>query len=430
MPGNIRRRYRLEFETLTPLHTSLGPETPLIPDLECDVEGATTYVLDRPRLIAEFQAHPPGPPAPPRRGTYRDILTNPDHPTHALALQMYRAGWIKPDDPVEDEGAAAPAAGPPDWRRLALAIPRQLPRTERRWLRDGGERFVRYRLDGTPDVPGIAGGAWWQAVSRLPRTPDGAILLPGSGIKGALRSALAYAVARSADPRALPQRNGTPKYAAQPLERRLLAPGLPRQSSNAPNYDAGRLLLPRDARLDTDVRARIAGFGILTRTQWRTFPGGGTPNGGAAALEVVPAGAAFVAGLGVDTHLLERWGGVFAPFRTILAPDLAPLLAAANAFARQIAEADVALFAEARDGAAPLRATESVRARLDALEPGQCVLRLGWGTGRMAKTPFDLLLGGAPPRSRRVTIAASGAPDAPLGWAVCTVRPVAASETD
>lgn len=229
-PPPRQRWYELTIDTLSPIHTSLGPAALLIPDEECDVEGGRTIVLDREALIADFQARPPAPPSAPKRLTYRDILRDRGHPNYAMTRQLYEAGWIKPDDPVEEDDAPTAAPAAPDWTALATRRPRELRPVDKRWHEPGGAHLVRYELDGTPQALGRED--WWQSVARLPRTPDGTILLPGSGLKGALRSLLAYAAAERLGPERLPEPERNPKSAARLMERRALAPHAERPSQS------------------------------------------------------------------------------------------------------------------------------------------------------------------------------------------------------
>ena len=449
-----QRRYDLTLETLSPLHISVGPEAVVVPTEECAVEGEQTWVLDRAALIADLQAHPPtgalsdAAPSPPaaarRRRTYRDVLLDPDAPGHEMAQQLRRAGAFRSglvglDDPVDDEEPATPAPGPPpatppDWATLATRQPQTLHPSLRRWREPGGARLVRYVLDGTPRVPGA--DEWCAAIARLPRRPDGAILLPGSGLKGALRSILAYALVLADEPSAqelarLPI-DPRAQYAARALERRTLAPRAP--GGVTPNYDAGRLLIVRDAPLDPAIRARITPFGLLGQRGWRPFVGEGRA-GGATVVEALPPGVTIRSSIGLDTYLLERWGQTFGPLRGVLTPDLAPLLAAGRAFAAQQLAEDARFFADGR-GTVAARQVAAWQERLAALPANATLLRLGWGTGQLSKTPFRALLNRLRPadyplpRSRRLAADGSGNPALPFGWVVCTVaaRPARGEE--
>src|SRR4051812_12049302 len=99
MPARARW-YDLTFETLSPLHTSLGPEELLIPDQECDLAGPDrTVVLDREAVIAallgreeETPAAPPEPPQIPRRRTYREALADRDHPDYETIRDAFLMG--------------------------------------------------------------------------------------------------------------------------------------------------------------------------------------------------------------------------------------------------------------------------------------------------------------------------------------------------
>jgi hypothetical protein len=445
---HLRRTYKLSFEVLTPLHISLGPEGVLIPDQECDVDGAATYVIDRSALIAEFQEHPPEPAPPPKRKTYLDVLRNPDDPMHHMAMQMYHAGFVRPQDPVEDDDDVhvRPTAPVIDWYTFAMSKPRNLKGADKRWRTQSGEHLVRYMLDGTPQVPGDA-SSWWESVSRLPRTPENTILVPGSSLKGVFRSLLASAAANHGGAAMLPSPDfRDPRYAAQEIERSTLAPRAER--GRVPNYDAGRLLLPHDGRLSEDVRARITPFGILTARQWRTFRTGTIQ--GAAALEAIAPGVTFESSLAIDEYLLNEPSGIFASFREILTPDLGPLLAAGAAFAQRILEQDRRFYSEVvgppGTAANPRAATEELLTRASSLRSNQTMFQLGWGTGRAAKTPYRMHINDriagigesrlndvqrslrtrlTPARSRRLSVAPDGKPGTPFGWLLCIVTPLA-----
>jgi hypothetical protein len=438
MPSGLplKRWYELTFETLTPLHISLGPEELLIPDEECDTDGDRTYVLDRPALIGLFQERPPAlaaaAPAPPAAGrprTYRDVLLNRNHPDYDRILREYRLssklGLVTPDTPLVEAEETAPAPAAPA-AELALTRPREVAPADRLWRTPAGRHLVRYELAGTPALPGRDG--WWASVSRLPRTPDGRILIAGSAVKGALRSLLAYAMAEQIGvDRLPPPRSEKPrdKFAAQPLEQATLAPNAPRDKNgrprNVPNHDAGRLLLVRDTALDGEVRARITPFGVLGARGFRTFSGGGTPEA-FGAVEAAPPGITFRTRLAVDLALLERWGEVFAPLRPVLTADLGPLLAAGRAYARAQLDADAAFYRTARAPRTAARVS-ALQQQLAELPPDATLLRLGWGTGKAGKAPFALLLRRPLPRSRRLTHGDDEQPDQPFGWLQCTVRP-------
>lgn len=433
----LKRWYELTFETLTPLHISLGPEELLIPDEECDADGDRTYVLDRQALIGLFLERPPAlaagrrPPAAGRPRTYRDVLRDKNHPDYDRVLREYhvasRLGMVTLDSPLAEDEASTPAPPAAPAADLALTRPREVAPADRLWRTPAGRYLVRYELAGTPALPGQDG--WWASVSRLPRTPDGRILIAGSAVKGALRSLLAYAMAEQIGVGRLPpprSENPRDKFAAQPLEQATLAPNAPRggdgRPRQVPNHDAGRLLLVRDTALDGEVRARITPFGVLGKRGFRTFSGGGTPEA-FGAVEAVPPGVTFRTRLAVDLALLERWGEVFAPLRPVLTADLGPLLKAGRAYAKAQLDADAAFYRTARAPRTAARVSE-LQQRLAALPPAATLLRLGWGTGKAGKAPFALLLRRPLPRSRRLTHGDDEQPDQPFGWLLCTVRPL------
>jgi hypothetical protein len=242
---------------------------------------------------------------------------------------------------------------------------------------------------------------------------------------------LAYAQAKQLGAANLAQLQGSNlRFAAQAMEQRVLAPNAP-SPQNAPNHDAGRLLLARDIALDPGIRAGIVPFGLATARQWRPFPGGGTQQA-AVAVEALPRGTRFEGRMAIDVDLLDHWRDReskregSAPLRPALTQDLAPLLAAGRELATAQLSADAQLYTASHTRRAAAFTAE-LKSLLADLPPQTTLLRLGWGTGQQSKTPFAVLLNQfqadryPAQRSRRLTITPTSEADLPFGWVLCTI---------
>ncbi|MBX5492554.1 MAG: type III-A CRISPR-associated RAMP protein Csm5 [Chloroflexi bacterium] len=255
--------------------------------------------------------------------------------------------------------------------------------------------------------------------------------LPGSSLKGALRTALAWALIYYLAPPFQSQRDvaaGPPERAARPLERRLFGPD--------PNRDLLRALRVRDAQPvgDAAVEATLLGlYGRRGRDLTRIAEGTRW------CVETLAVGARFEGELLVDRGLLAQ-GQLPAPRIDDTPLDLADTWYYAREFAKALVQHEQEFYCS---GGLPRIESfyATLAAKLESAEWGETALPLGWGTGWFAKTvglylqgedDFDRLVqrlglarGGRPeefPASRRL-VERGGVAEAPPGWIWLRLEP-------
>lgn len=254
------------------------------------------------------------------------------------------------------------------------------------------------------------------------KSVEGLPYLPGSSLKGALRTVLVSAASREEGLAPRPGELGlNQKYAAAAWERRLFG--------QSPNYDLGRGLLVDDsgpAPLERLGLARVTVYSLrgpelLSKGQGYSFH-----------LETLRPGTVLGCRIGIGEEVLSHPKlGLLEKRRWI---DDLPRLARERAL--ELISGERAFYAGA--GVRPLEQFYAQLAQLASdLAPDQFLLQMAWGTGWGAKTAGGALaegglledararyrLGrqGAPfPKSRRL-VEEGGAPSAPLGWVKVTL---------
>jgi CRISPR-associated protein Csm5 len=255
--------------------------------------------------------------------------------------------------------------------------------------------------------------------------------LPGSSLKGALRTALAWALMYYLQPPFRSQTDvvaGPPERAASRLERRLFGPD--------PNHDLLRALRVRDVGPAGDAPVEATLLGLYG---WRGGRLARIAEGTRWCVETLAVGTRFEGELLLDHGLLT--GSVLRKPRI----DDTPLeLGDTWHYAREFGKALLAREQEFyEDGG--LRRVEGfyteLKARLEGAEWGEAALPLGWGTGWLAKT-VGLYLEGEPdftalverlrlarggraeefPATRRL-VERGGVAEAPLGWVWLRLEP-------
>jgi len=298
----------------------------------------------------------------------------------------------------------------------------------------GPEGLERARLS----VHRLHGGRDVGEVMPLIRDARGRPYLPGSSLKGAVRSALLWArtAGRELGPEHLHRdREGriVPRAAGQRIEEEFLRPSQRRQrSTTGANYDLLRIVRLSDAlplRVETVV-ARVVWVG-RTRPQARDLTWA----------EFFPPGARLVFWLETDRRLAEEEGP--RPPRLGAPPLQGGLgwprevadLASPDHLARLCREWSGQVLREqlrlAQELQGPIRrhvldVLEELSRRLKGLEAEAFLLPVGWGTGLFGKTVAGRL---TPPALRQARVrkpiglrlAVMNGRETPLGW--LEVRP-------
>lgn len=247
--------------------------------------------------------------------------------------------------------------------------------------------------------------------------------LPGSSLKGALRSALLQVTDVPLDLAGAMRESRSRNWLARPIERRAFGPN--------PNRDLWRALRVSDSAPTEPARLRAAVVGIYSLRGSRLVAKGISHR-----LNVVTLSPGTRLGfeIGLDEFALEqgRLGGAVEKDR------LRDLARSCQAASRQLIAEERRFYAEAGPPG-PARFYRDLLARTDTLEASRFFLPIGWGTGWLSKTigpalredpEFPELRQGfclgypeAPfPKSRRLVESTPDLADAPLGWAQITLE--------
>lgn len=364
--------YRMTIETLTPVH--IGTGTTLLNNYDFVVQGGKTYRLNVDRVL--------------------DYL------------------WPADVDAMSSE----------EKEKLLRTPPGQLLRPKD--LQEHPE-LVLYIMQGVPQVKGADAGQIREQI----KDAFGRLYIPGSTIKGAIRTALARSLVGKMQlkPLSLVQGRSRRESADNALDARLFRP-----QTDSANYDLLRALRIADSE-------PIGTVPILANV--RVFRG--TKGQSPIEVEAVPAGAVFQTELILDEYLLQRQAGELG-WDTERVQAVRNFWATCrNMAARQIQKEKVFCAANGMSALADwygrrFRELKQMRGTLE------CLLRIGWAGGWESKTlgseilaadakefrrlreDFDL---GKPPRfrgkwtpskefplSRRLVVNAEGNPVAPMGW--------------
>jgi len=283
-------------------------------------------------------------------GSGRRLLKDYDYAVHN------RRTWrINEDALLEAQTVADPAMA----ERLARSSPAQLLRPEDY---QPDSLYFRYSLPGQPRAR--EEGAQLQELLKTVRDEP---FLPGSSLKGAIRTALAWRAwqeqGRRPDMRDL-ERNR--RFAGQRVERELLGPD--------PNHDLLRALQVGDSAPAGQDRLILINVQVIT------------PRGLQAPieLEAIRPDTPFQLSLKIDTRLFGEWA---RRYRLQLGGNPAWLQRLAQTIQSHTAQRlkdELAWYSE-RPGAE--QAAGFYRQLLNAqLPPNSCLLQIGWGTGWSDKT--------------------------------------------
>jgi len=245
------------------------------------------------------------------------------------------------------------------------------------WLRD--EHFqtpglFRYRLPGRTSTQEKRGELFEQIKDVYGRP-----YLPGSSLKGALRTILAWAHVQ--EPVRLGQLGEKRKYAARSLEEDLFAPGAPLDKRGrkvkAANYDLLRALQVSDSRPVDPDRLGLATVELVSASL-------AAQEGPPIHVEALAVGTVFDAEIGIDEALFagraarlrlrdrEKW--------------LRGLAQAGRDHANQRIADEIAYYQVLGGAPEMLRFYQELAAELSSLTPDEFLLQLGWGAGWDSKT--------------------------------------------
>ncbi len=315
---------------------------------------------------------------------------------------------------------AAEAAGAEAVNRLLAGRPVAELLTEADFA-DPTSPLFRYVMPGTPSVK-TAGAKVWEQIKDV----HDRLYLPGSSLKGALRTVLAWGLYTSQKRRPDLARLGRSRsWAAQELERGLFG--------RDPNHDWLRALHVEDSQpLEPD--------GHLTLRTVQVYPADLPID-----VEAVKQGTVFQATITVDEYGFQEqvaqrlgWQGKRQRIEQL------PRLARNHARQRLLAEAE---YFKAQGGpTGAMRFYDSLINTWSGLAGNELIVQVGWGAGWESKTlgsgllrtddqAFERLLSqyrmtkgrrrpGDPfPRSRHLVLDRRGQPAEPLGWIKVTLTP-------
>ncbi len=288
-------------------------------------------------------------------GTGRTLLNEYD-----FAVRDGRTYRLNEDAILEDRLAENPAIA----SRLALIKPAEL--ADGLLGKPGAEaaRYHRYVVQGVPRSS--EGGA--QLREQI-KTPFDELYLPGSSVKGALRTALGWWLWKQRGMRPEAARLGnSPRFAAREFEKWLFGAD--------PNRDLLRAIQVGDSAPAGKEGLVVVNARVLTKK-------GLAAKGAPIEMEAVMGDRPFVLPVKLDLALLTPWAK-----RAELPADGGALLTKLAAVVQQHSADRIAREVEwfkGIDGAAPI---VDFYQQLQALKFGgsRCLVQLGWGTGWDSKT--------------------------------------------
>lgn len=288
-------------------------------------------------------------------------------------------------------------------------------------------RLFPYRLRGEP--------ATVQIREQI-KTVNRELYLPGSSLKGALRTVIATVAAKELQPDVTVDRLDRRRtWAARPVEQTLFG--------KDPNHDFMRLLQVSDSAPVSLENLRLRRAHIYPTASQTSR---GRSRGLDIDLEAVAKGAEFTLSLHMPLELLEPSKGEFEARRSAELKDwerrrnwLERLAQHGRAYARQLLIDEVTYFQTRMDVPAVHRFYDNLATRFSELKRNQFLLPLGWGGGWHTKTlnhylkqdaenferiakqfrldpTGDRQPGDRFPKSRHLLRQPDGQPGEPLGW--------------
>lgn len=317
---------------------------------------------------------------------------------------------------------------------------------------DEDNPLFRYVLTGEPKAR--SHGA---EVQELIKDVWGQPYIPGSSIKGAMRTAIGAYGLLDVDEKGTPihrldvqELGKNPKTAAQPLEAKVLYGNYPKPGLK-PNYDLMRAVQVSDSAPDPERRMSLINVNVVTHRKTQS----------PIELEAIPREREFVARLTLDGYLRGKtpvaYRGDEQPPRERLGFSkdqrrwLNHIAYLMNTFSLLRIEAELKRWKD-RDGAGNVRSLydelyKIANRHVDNIEKGQFLMQLGWGTGWDSKTfsrflrqddgkfaavtrRYDKRLirqgtyqpGDRFPKSRRMVMQGDEKPHWPMGWVLVTME--------
>lgn len=289
------------------------------------------------------------------------------------------------------------------------------------------KRLFPYRLRGEPATVQIR-----EQIKTVHRE----LYLPGSSLKGALRTVIATVAAKELQPKVTIERLDRRRtWAARPIEQILFG--------KDPNHDFMRLLQVSDSAPVGIEQLRLRRAHIYpTASQTQR----GRSRGLDIDLEAIAKGTEFTISMHMPLELLESSNGTFEERRSTELKDwerrrkwLERLAQHGRAYTRQLLIDEVTYFQTRMDVPAVHRFYDQLATRFSELKKNQFLLPLGWGGGWHTKTLNQYLKqdiqnferiasqyrldptgdrkpGDRFPKSRHLLRQPNGEPGEPLGW--------------
>ncbi len=207
------------------------------------------------------------------------------------------------------------------------------------------------------------------------RSGNGAPLLAGSSLKGAIRTALWAKLmldnadlAKNRDKLGVVDRRGNLRWSDQPLSKSFFG--------NDPNHDIFRLLQVGDAAF-TQTEIRQTDVVNQYRERWAI------KNDLTQYVEVIPAGSAVSVSLHFNALLRQRAGNTFNQNAAKL--ELSQLFPLINQYTERLLSDEISYWEDKADQLEALdtyvQELERLLAIVQSCTDRECVLRLGWGSG-------------------------------------------------
>lgn len=379
--SKLLKTYTMTIETLTPVH--IGTGTVLVNNFDFVVHGGKTYRLNLDRVL--------------------DYL------------------WPADVDALSKDELEKLTKTPPG--ELLLRNPANLQRPE----------LVMYVMEGVPRVKTAGAGQIREQI----KDAYGRLYIPGSTIKGAIRTALARHLAKALNIAVYSHIAGREREKRETADDEL-DKALFRPKVDSANYDLLRALHIADS-------APVSSPPMLANVQVFRAGKGQSP----IEVEAIPAGVTFVTALSLDEYLLGKQAAVLG-WKGDERKALRSFWVTCRNTAGQQIQREKGFF-QKYQMATLLAVYQSLEKRLQGLKGGMgFLLRIGWAGGWENKTlGSDLLAGntdafrrlreqfgmGRPPGrkgawtpgkefplSRRLLVNEQNMPTAPMGWVLVTLE--------